>query len=73
MVSVITLKNSRGGGGLLHSHPHLFPEEFGEIQQQQVLPFGTGLSIVKVKIANFTIVDKGSLLLKVEFQWYIEH
>ena len=35
--SVITLKNSRGGGGLLHSHPHLYPEEFGEIQQQQVL------------------------------------
>ena len=34
--SVITLKNRRGGGGLLHSHPHLYPEEFGELQQQQV-------------------------------------
>jgi hypothetical protein len=34
--AVITLKNHRGGGGLLHSHPHLYPEEMAEIQQQQV-------------------------------------
>ena len=34
--SVITLKNCRGGGGLLHSHQHLYPEEYGEYQQQQV-------------------------------------
>ena len=34
--SVITLKNCRGGGGLLHSHQHLYPEEYGEFQQQQV-------------------------------------
>ena len=35
--AVITLKNHRGGGGLLHSHPHLYPEEMAEIQQQQVI------------------------------------
>ena len=35
--SEITLKNRRGGGGLLHSHAHLYPEEYGEFQQQQVL------------------------------------
>ena len=34
--SVITIKNCRGGGGLLHSHQHLYPEEYGEYQQQQV-------------------------------------
>ena len=34
--SVITLKNHRGGGGLLHSHSHLFPEEVSKFKQQQV-------------------------------------
>ena len=34
--SVITLKNRRGGGGLLHSHAHLYPEDQGKYQQQQV-------------------------------------
>ena len=34
--SVITLKNRRRGGGLLHSHAHLYPEEEGQYQQQQV-------------------------------------
>ena len=32
--SVITLKNRRAGGGLLHSHPHLYPESVGVVQQQ---------------------------------------
>jgi len=32
--AVITLKNHRGGGGLLHSHPSLYPEGEGAIQQQ---------------------------------------
>jgi dolichyl-phosphate-mannose--protein O-mannosyl transferase len=32
--SVITLKNRRAGGGLLHSHPHLYPEDVGVVQQQ---------------------------------------
>ena len=34
--AVITLKNHRGGGGLLHSHSHLYPEGEGAIQQQVV-------------------------------------
>ncbi len=38
--SVVTLKNRRGGGGLLHSHAHLYPEEEGKYQQQQVSPEG---------------------------------
>ncbi|XP_064403207.1 protein O-mannosyl-transferase 2-like isoform X2 [Halichondria panicea] len=37
--SVVTLKNNRGGGGLLHSHSHLYPEEYGNIQQQQVTAY----------------------------------
>eukprot|EP00118_Oscarella_pearsei_P008995 m.49212 g.49212 ORF g.49212 m.49212 type:complete len:704 (+) comp33965_c0_seq3:46-2157(+) len=32
--SRITLKNHRSGGGLLHSHPHIFPEGVGVMQQQ---------------------------------------
>ena len=32
----MTLKHHRGGGGLLHSHPSLYPEDMAEIQQQQV-------------------------------------
>ncbi|XP_038077985.1 protein O-mannosyl-transferase 2-like isoform X2 [Patiria miniata] len=32
--SVITLRNHRAGGGLLHSHMHLYPEGFGPKQQQ---------------------------------------
>lgn len=32
--AVITLKNHRGGGGLLHSHTDLYPEGEGTIQQQ---------------------------------------
>ena len=32
--SNITLKNSRPAGGLLHSHPHLYPEDVGPHQQQ---------------------------------------
>lgn len=30
----MTLKNTRSGGGLLHSHPHLYPEGSGARQQQ---------------------------------------
>ncbi|XP_019864301.1 PREDICTED: protein O-mannosyl-transferase 2-like isoform X2 [Amphimedon queenslandica] len=37
--AVITLKNHRGGGGLLHSHSHLYPEEMAEIRQQQVTAY----------------------------------
>jgi dolichyl-phosphate-mannose-protein mannosyltransferase len=37
--SVITLKNRRGGGGLLHSHSHLYPEDLGEYQQQQITAY----------------------------------
>ncbi|KAJ8045755.1 Protein O-mannosyl-transferase 2 [Holothuria leucospilota] len=36
--SVITLKNHRAAGGLLHSHPHLYPEGIGA-QQQQVTAY----------------------------------
>ena len=32
--SVITLRNRRTAGGLLHSHPHLYPEGSGAQQQQ---------------------------------------
>ena len=32
--SVITLKNHRPAGGLLHSHYHLYPEDVGPAQQQ---------------------------------------
>lgn len=32
--SVITLKNHRAAGGLLHSHPLLYPEGYGAEQQQ---------------------------------------
>jgi dolichyl-phosphate-mannose-protein mannosyltransferase len=31
--SIISLKNRRLGGGLLHSHEHLYPEEFSGHQQ----------------------------------------
>ena len=31
---MITLKNHRSGGGLLHSHYHLYPEDVGVMQQQ---------------------------------------
>jgi dolichyl-phosphate-mannose-protein mannosyltransferase len=37
--AVVTLKNRRGGGGLLHSHTHLYPEDLGEYQQQQVTAY----------------------------------
>lgn len=36
--AVVTFKHHRGGGGLLHSHPHLYPEDMAELQQQQVKP-----------------------------------
>ena len=32
--SMITLKNNRPGGALLHSHHHLYPEEHPPAQQQ---------------------------------------
>ena len=32
--SIVTMKNHRAGGGLLHSHPHLYPEGVGIMQQQ---------------------------------------
>jgi dolichyl-phosphate-mannose-protein mannosyltransferase len=32
--SVVTVKHAQYAGALLHSHPHLFPVEFG--QQQQI-------------------------------------
>lgn len=32
--SIITLKNQRTGGGYLHSHWHLYPENVGSRQQQ---------------------------------------
>ena len=32
--SVVTLKNHRPGGALLHSHHHLYPEEHPPVQQQ---------------------------------------
>jgi dolichyl-phosphate-mannose-protein mannosyltransferase len=32
--SVVTLKNNRPGGALLHSHHHLYPEEHPPMQQQ---------------------------------------
>ena len=32
--SVVTFKNHRAGGALLHSHPHLYPKEHGPEQQQ---------------------------------------
>ncbi|XP_028396136.1 protein O-mannosyl-transferase 2-like isoform X2 [Dendronephthya gigantea] len=32
--SVVTLKNNRPGGALLHSHHHLYPEEHPPVQQQ---------------------------------------
>lgn len=32
--SMITLKNHRSGGVLLHSHQHLYPEEHPPTQQQ---------------------------------------
>lgn len=32
--SIITLKNARAGGALLHSHTHLYPKEHPPEQQQ---------------------------------------
>ncbi|KAJ7356079.1 hypothetical protein OS493_027005 [Desmophyllum pertusum] len=32
--SIVTLKNTRAGGALLHSHSHLYPKEHGPEQQQ---------------------------------------
>ncbi|XP_029189886.2 protein O-mannosyl-transferase 2-like isoform X1 [Acropora millepora] len=32
--SIVTIKNHRAGGALLHSHPHLYPKEHGPEQQQ---------------------------------------
>lgn len=32
--AIVTLKNHRTGGGYLHSHWHLYPENFGAKQQQ---------------------------------------
>lgn len=32
--SVVTMKNHRGGGALLHSHTHLYPKEHPPEQQQ---------------------------------------
>lgn len=32
--AVITLKNHKTGGGYLHSHHHLYPENVGARQQQ---------------------------------------
>lgn len=32
--AVVTLKNTRTGGGYLHSHWHLYPEGVGTRQQQ---------------------------------------
>lgn len=32
--AIITLKNHRTGGGYLHSHWHLYPENVGAKQQQ---------------------------------------
>ena len=35
--AVVTFKHHRGGGGLLHSHAHLYPEDMADLQQQQVI------------------------------------
>lgn len=35
--SIVTLKNHRTGGGYLHSHWHLYPENVGAKQQQVCL------------------------------------
>jgi len=32
--AIVTLKNHRTGGGYLHSHWHLYPENIGAKQQQ---------------------------------------
>ena len=32
--SIVTIKNHRAGGALLHSHPHLYPKEHPPEQQQ---------------------------------------
>lgn len=32
--AIVTLKNHRTGGGYLHSHWHLYPENVGAKQQQ---------------------------------------
>ena len=70
--SVITLKNRRGGGGLLHSHSHLYPEEEGTYQQQQVrclslcvCDIGDGRIAVKcsIRITVFCGFGTGLLLL----------
>lgn len=60
--SVVTLKNHRGGGGLLHSHAHLYPEELGEYQQQQVTAYTHKDDNNKwlVKKANSSRAERGS-------------
>lgn len=32
--SIVSIKNTRAGGALLHSHSHLYPKEHGPEQQQ---------------------------------------
>ena len=57
--SVISLKQRRTGGGYLHSHWHLYPEESGPRQQQVSL-------LCTVKDVNFCLKSESMFILKVE-------
>jgi len=49
--SIVTLKNHKTGGGYLHSHWHLYPENVGPKQQQvlKYMQFNTSCEYVFVK------------------------
>lgn len=52
--SIVTIKNHRAGGALLHSHPHLYPKEHGP-EQQQVRCFSLVLRAERVQPCCFFI------------------
>ena len=59
--SVITLKQRRTGGGYLHSHWHLYPEEFGPRQQQVMTALVKGSIFLKNR--HFIIQERVNKLI----------
>ncbi|EDV21774.1 uncharacterized protein TRIADDRAFT_30184 [Trichoplax adhaerens] len=61
--SVVTIRNYRSGGALLHSHPHLYPPTVAKMQQQQVTTYShkDENNLFMIKKHNASYSDQQSL------------
>ena len=56
--SVVTLKNHRAGGALLHSHTHLYPKEHPPEQQQVTSGLNVTAACISCPFENNTNTQK---------------